>query len=434
MKYNIVNQDAFEAMAGMPDASFDACFCDPPYGIGFMGKGWDHGVPPEVVWAELLRVLKPGAFLIAFGGTRTYHRLTCAIEDAGFEIRDCLMWLYGTGFPKSHNVSKALDKAGGISPERQAKTLKRRREGDGVSREKLAEIVGCTESSIRDWEEGRARRRGAPLEFMVPSEAYRKKLADYLGYSSDERTQAGLTADRRGDESCYGLGHSGNLTGGPTTPLAKQFDGYGTALKPAWEPCILAMKPLNGTFANNATTHGVAGLNIDGCRVPTEEQALGRWPANVIHDGCEEVTGDSFPASRTGSPSRFFYCAKASKAEKNAGCESLPVKQTKGDGGMNNTPDDVCGKYGSVKAAASNSHPTVKPLALCKYLATLILPPATRARKIIVPFSGSGSEMLGAAEAGWEDITGIESDTESGYITIAEARLKHYEENLGEKV
>jgi site-specific DNA-methyltransferase (adenine-specific) len=224
------------------------------------------------------------------------------------------------------------------------------------------------------------------------------------------------------------------------------------------------MKPLDGTFAHNATTHGVAGLNIDDCRVPTEDvvvtnharsaaaavskgahgdckaqnthqtpgQALGRWAANVIHDGSEGVTG-LFPASRAGSASRFFYCAKASKAEKNAGCESLPVKQTKGGGGTSNAADFVCSAFGSVKSAANNSHPTVKPLALCKYLATLILPPDARARKIIVPFSGSGSEMLGAAEAGWEDITGIESDTENGYIAVAEARLKHCQESLNDE-
>jgi len=346
MKYNLINQDAFEAMSQMPDESFDACLCDPPYGIGFMGKGWDHGVPSEVVWAELLRVLKPGAFLIAFGGTRTYHRLTCAVEDAGFEIRDCLMWVYGTGFPKSHNISKAIDKAAGAE----------------------RKVVG------------RKTGRGAT------------PVSDMRG----GKMHAGGTIAGAFDASAITA---------PATPLAKQFDGYGTALKPAWEPCILAMKPLDRTFVHSAATRGVAGLNIDDCRVATGEQALGRWPANVIHDGSEEVTG-LFPASRAGSASRFFYCAKASKAEKNAGCKTK---------------------------AQGNPHPTVKPLALCKYLATLILPPDARARKIIVPFSGSGSEMLGAAEAGWEDVTGIESDTESGYIAVAEARLKHYQESLNDE-
>jgi hypothetical protein len=211
-----------------------------------MGSQWDKGVPSSTVWAEVLRVLKPGAHLLAFGGTRTFHRLTCAIEDAGFEIRDCLMWLYGTGFPKSYDICKALNK-----------------------------------NTDADW---------------------------------------------------------------------SSWSGYGTALKPAWEPCILAMKPIMTTFATNALTHGVAGINIDASRIDEAQ----RWPANLILD-------ESF----TQKWSRFFYCAKASSAERDAGLDSIPESIF----GVGALSDSGRGRN------ARNNHPCVKPIELNRYLANVILPP-----------------------------------------------------------
>lgn len=303
--------DCVDVMRSLPECSVHAIVTDPPYGLGFMGKEWDklsHDWHCE--WAkESLRVARPGATLLAFGGTRSHHRLMCAIEDAGWKIRDCLMWVYGTGFPKSLNVGKAVDKMAGDHPE---------------------------------------------------------------------------------------------------------WSGYGTALKPAWEPIVMAMKPLDGTFAENAMKHGVAGINIDECRVAlngdfkcgangrpsqtglgdnydpataNQHSEEGRWPANLIldeesgsmldeqsgistsgamkrevgsYDG-ESVTGllrgSSGPHNQhggTGGASRFFYCAKASKKER-----------------------------------GGSKHPTVKPLELMRYLVRLVRPP--KGGVILDPFGGSGT-------------------------------------------
>jgi site-specific DNA-methyltransferase (adenine-specific) len=378
--------DCRDVLPTLEASSFDACLCDPPYGLKFMGKDWDHGVPGPAVWAKVFRVLKPGAFLLAFGGTRTHHRLMCAIEDAGFEIRDCMMWLYGQGFPKSLDIGKAIDKAA------------------GALRETL---------STRS-------KRGAFGGVAYAQDSW--TLAQ-----SNQPLALPITA--------------------PATDAAKLFDGYGTALKPAYEPIIVAMKPCEGTFAENALKHGVAGINIEAGRIGTSDslnggaysggerptqfmngglyrkeadeyrQPAGRWPSNVILDeeagamldeqsgtlrnggqnatSAERISKDNVFGKRTGitqlagdsgGASRFFYCAKASKSERGEG----------------------------------NNHPTVKPLKLIEYLARLILPP--QGGKLLVPFSGSGSEMLGARNSGWTDVTGIELS--AGYADIAIERLR----------
>lgn len=250
----------------------DTVITDPPYGLSFMGKGWDRGVPGVEFWEAISGAMKPGAHLLAFGGTRTFHRLTCAIEDAGFEIRDCLMWVYGTGFPKSLDVSKAIDKAAGV--ERVVVRTRRKLQSHSTDdKRKVGAVGGC----------------------------YNGASPDYGGIQE-------ITA--------------------PETSAAQQWDGWGTALKPAWEPIILARKPLIGTVAANVLEHGTGGINIDGCRVPgidpanakrlgrnyTSEQTnfgggqvnqikaavvggnlSGRWPANLIHDGSEEVV-ELFPS------------------------------------------------------------------------------------------------------------------------------------------
>ncbi len=221
--------DVLEVLPALEADSFDACLTDPPYGLKFMGKAWDHGVPGAEVWREVLRVLKPGAMLMAFGGTRTHHRLTVAIEDAGFEIRDCLMWLYGSGFPKSRDISKAIDKAAGA----------------------VRKVVGFDPGVYPD--------------------------SDKWGTSKNN-------AGRIFSGGSATLGPSPITT--PATPAARTWDGYGTALKPAWEPVILAMKPLDGTFAGNALKHGVAGLNVDGGRVevdPNDPVNTARYHAHPSH-------------------------------------------------------------------------------------------------------------------------------------------------------
>ena len=320
--------DVLDALRAMPDNSFHGCLTDPPYGLSFMGHQWDHGVPSAEVWREVLRVLRPGAHLLAFGGTRTFHRLTCAIEDAGFEVRDCMMWLYGSGFPKSHN--------------------------------------------------------------------------------------------------------------GPWG---------GTALKPAWEPIIVSRKPLAGTVAANVQAHGCGGLAIDASRVEAGgpdvnarknkgtgerfggrtfgvmhgdgsgwEATQGRWPANVILD---EEAGAALDA-QSGGASRFFYCAKASRAERDAGLEGFAAQATSryGEQGQGPTPQQTPRK----PVEQRNVHPTVKPLALAAYLARLILPPVEGTR-LLVPFCGSGSEMLGGLRAGWSHVEGIDSWDVA--VRIARARLAH---------
>jgi site-specific DNA-methyltransferase (adenine-specific) len=358
-------------MATLDPESVDAIVSDPPYGLSFMGKGWDHGVPGVEFWAEALRVAKPGAHLLAFGGTRTYHRLACAIEDAGWEIRDCVMWVYGSGFPKSHDVSKAIDKAA------------------GAERETVGPKV-------------------------------------YAG--GHVQNHSGIA---HGGSYC-GFDHSGTtMATAPATDAARQWSGWGTALKPAWEPIIVARKPLAGTVAENVLTYGTGGINVDGCRVGAEQTVTlrsgsmgkgiyggdarvgsfanppGRWPANLIHDGSEEVVG------LTGSAARFFYCAKASKADRDEGCEGLPLRK---EGTWGGEEDDL--SEGKKKIHPSrNHHPTVKPTALMRYLCRLVTPPGGL---VLDPFTGSGSTGKAAILEGFRFI-GIEREAE--YVEIAKARI-----------
>jgi hypothetical protein len=332
--------DCREVLKQLPDCSIDSIVTDPPYELGFMGKSWDStGVAYDVtVWQECLRVLKPGGHLLAFGGSRTYHRLAVAIEDAGFQIRDQIMWVYGSGFPKSLNIGKAIDKAAGAE----------------------REVIGQKMYA----------RKGVAI--------------------AEERTAIG--------GGSFGEARMGDITT-PATDKAKEWEGWGTALKPAHEPIVLARKPLDGTVANNVLTHGVGGINIDGCRVGSEvvergnagrgrghnegtyklgfgvidlkQTSTGRFPANFIHDGSDEVlelfpqTSPSKAAARGGtnpnpmdwgnnrsdgdivkghtdnggSAARFFYCAKANKKDRNEGLDGFEVKNNKRDNEKNRIPD-----------------------------------------------------------------------------------------------
>ena len=410
---DIHHGDCREVMATLDAESVDAIVSDPPYGLSFMGKGWDHGVPGVEFWTEALRVAKPGAHLLAFGGTRTYHRLACAIEDAGWEIRDCVMWVYGSGFPKSHDVSKAIDKAAGAERER----IRGVRSG----------VVGAT-------------------------------------YAGDEWS-------REFKDSV--------LSPDPITDAARQWQGWGTALKPAWEPIIVARKPLVGTVAENVLTHGTGAINVDGCRVGTEavlshhtamlshggdnarpwhnghetttHQNTGRWPANLIHDGSEEVVGlfpETLSSKRkpchekgrthgacygspsgsqyasthgdSGSAARFFYCAKASKADRDEGCEGLPqtIKQSVACGDKRHGTLPYTNEPREMNPRPrGNHHPTVKPTALMRYLCRLVTPPGG---VVLDPFTGSGSTGKAAILEGFRFI-GIEREAE--YVEIAKARI-----------
>ena len=419
--------DCLEVLAGLPENSVDTCITDPPYELGFMGKKWDSSgiaFQPET-WQAVFRVLKPGAILLAFGSTRTYHRIACAIEDAGFEIRDTIAWVYGSGFPKSYDISKGIDKQAGAE----------------------REVVGK--------------------------------------YESPENTSGG-----KGRKFCHGgqpLDGLPDITA-PSTPEAQLWHGWGTALKPAFEPIIVAMKPIDGTFVNNALTWGVAGLWIDGGRVGTEDDfgrggvrertrgyvgiksddtipaqpasPLGRFPANLIHDGSDEVM-EGFPNSNgaaapvakgqkefggviygkfktggddgasfygdSGSAARFFYCAKASRSERNAGLEGMEEFDIKGAVGMpvvdNGRGDEYLShgvKY-ERKTKAQNFHPTVKPIELMRYLVRLTKTPTGGV--VLDPFTGSGTTGIACVLEGREFI-GIEREAE--YVEIAKKRIAHY--------
>lgn len=335
--------DCLERMKELPDNSVDSIVTDPPYELGFMGKSWDKtGIANNVeMWREAMRVLKPGGHLLSFSGSRTYHRMTCAIEDAGFEIRDQIMWVYGSGFPKSLNVSIAIDKSAGVVPE---KVPRVRSDGKATGRE------------------------GASFNASDVSMSF----------------------------------------GEPVTDAARQWDGWGTALKPAHEPICVARKPLQKkTVAANVLEHGTGALNIDGCRVGDgtdrtqggasglsaiwnedadnvrlERPEGGRWPANIIHDGSKEVIA-SFPDVKD-SPARFFYCAKANKNDRGEG----------------------------------NNHPTVKPTELMRYLVRLVTPPNG---VVLDPFLGSGSTGKACVLEGFNFI-GIDMAEE--YVEIARQRIE----------
>lgn len=386
MAFEIKHGDCLEVMRGMADNSVDAVVTDPPYGLSFMGKKWDYDVPSEEVWRECLRVLKPGGHLLAFAGTRTQHRMAVRIEDAGFEIRDMIAWVYGSGFPKSLDVSKAIDKAAGAERE-------------------------------------------------------------VLGYTANARpNRVGKETKLSGAQTI-----GGEITA-PATEAARQWQGWGTALKPALEPITVARKPLIGTVAENVLQYGTGAINVDGGRVGTDDVILfnrkpegltisgwkennrnpyqqssqGRWPANLIHDGSDEVVG-LFPDTGNssggkgaasdlidnpsvygafsgankgasaggfggaGSAARFFYCAKASKFDRGKG----------------------------------NRHPTVKPTELMRYLVRLVTQPGGT---VLDPFTGSGSTGKAAVLEGFEFI-GIEREAE--YVAIAEARIAEAQRSLG---
>jgi len=381
----LINSDCIAAMTEMHSNSVDSIVTDPPYELGFMGKSWDSsGVAFNVeVWKEALRVLKPGGHLIAFSGSRTYHRMAVAIEDAGFEIRDQIMWVYGSGFPKSHNISKGIDKAAGAERER------------------------------------------------VPYKG---------GIASGQANYGG-----------GGQIHDGTKVGEISVTLAaQQWDGWGTALKPAHEPMVLARKPVIGTIANNVLNFGVGGLNIDGSRVGSEG---GRFPANFIHDGSDEVlalfpdTGKStggrigkksmgdvtnVPAGQyeagdpgygdSGSAARFFYCAKTSKRDRNEGLDGFPIKEVP-FGGHGNKEEDFMSQA-LRNAPRANHHPTVKPTSLMQYLVRLVTPPNGT---VLDPFMGSGSTGKACAYEGFNFI-GIDQSAE--YVEIAQARIDFALEEL----
>jgi site-specific DNA-methyltransferase (adenine-specific) len=448
----------------LADASVDAVCTDPPYELGFMGRAWDAaGVAFDpATWAACLRVLKPGGHLLAFGGTRTWHRMVCAVEDAGFEIRDSIHWIAAQGFPKSLDVAKAIDKAGGSSPQQQAAVLRQARERAGMSRHDVAAAIGCTVTSVCDWEEGRARARGCDVEYLVPSPEYRRKLADLLGYTQDERVVVGVGGGSRG---LYKTGHRGVQYGPGATDAARRWEGWGTALKPAHEPIVVARKPLAGTVAGNVLTHGTGALNIDACRTatsPADAEAMkrantpgsgrmraggspigtfvrstptgamdttrGRWPTNLVftHSDCDHECAPDCPVGELDRQSgvRTSGSRRAGDFELMGymGADVAPMPAIEGNSGGASRFFPVF-RY-EAKASPGErprvdgvAHETVKPLDLMRWLVRLVTPPGGT---VLDPFLGSGTTAEACVIEGFRCV-GIERDDR--YIPLIKARL-----------
>jgi len=411
----VTQGNSLDLLRELPADSVDSCVTDPPYELGFMGKKWDaSGIAYSVeLWREVMRVLKPGGHLLAFGGTRTHHRMVCAIEDAGFEIRDEMQWIYGSGFPKSLDVSKAIDKVNGETG-RLLKFVDWMR----TTGLKAGEINAAIEKSDVG---SHYLRRDQPA---IPTVALWEKLRPLCGDVPawvDELVER-IEAEREvvGNRSVpVGHAFAGEIYGGdssshtvnitaPATPAARKWQGWGTALKPANEPICVARKPLIGTVAENVLEYGTGAINVDAGRVESDVpvqssagkgapfgpgaypigegrqyQNQGRWPANVLHDGSDEVL------AAFGDAARFFYCAKASRRERDAGCED-----------------------------ERNGHPTVKPLALMQYLVRLVTP---QGGTVLDPFTGSGTTGAAALESGCAFI-GFELNPE--YCEIANRRIE----------
>ena len=351
----IINGNNLEELKNFPDNYFHSVVTDPPYGLSFMGKKWDYDVPSVELWTDVFRVLKEGGYLLSFAGTRTQHRMAVNIEDAGFEIRDMIAWVYGSGFPKSHNIGRAVDKL------------------QGNEREIYNKPIAYPDSDC----------------WGVPNK--NKPLKKTMFQAGSRKMSGGFVEDTKG---------------------TSEWEGWGTALKPALEPITMARKPFKGTVANNVLKNGVGGINIDDCRVGVDENdknhrpnwnkhtthkmqneiygtydkrdnkvlTQGRFPANFIHNGSDEVK-DLLEES-----SRFFYCAKASKKDRNEGLEK-------------------------------NNHPTVKPTDLMRYLIRLVTP---KNGIVLDCFMGSGSTGKACAYEGF-NFVGIDLDKD--YCEIAKARI-----------
>jgi len=409
--------DVIEELKKMPDNCFHGCLTDVPYELGFMNKKWDQtGIAFNVdMWKELYRVLKPGSYLLSFGGTRTFHRIACAIEDARFIVKDTIMWIFSSGFPKAADISKHIDRMKGL----QREVVGQRTDGTGKQ----------------------------PLKM-------------------------------------YNHGKSGSTFNVTESTCAEstQWEGYKSCLKPAYEPIIVAQKPCEGTIAANCLKYGTGALNIENCRVPGQPRNPGfknpheshrdmmstsnrklidyqspcdRFPANIILENCDEVKnmfpnapgqqgdlvghdkrskgncyGEYGPSpdhyrriETVKNASRFFYTAKVSQRERNAGLEMLsdtlqknPMRSANGSGEKNF-------QGGFQDKMVKNTHPTLKPISLTTYLAKLILPPIDNSN-IIIPFAGTGSEVIGAVKAGWHTFTAIEKEKE--YVDISEKRYKFW--------
>jgi len=458
----IYHGDCIEVMRSLPDNSVDSIVTDPPYELGFMGKGWDaSGIAynPEV-WRNVLRVLKPGGHLLAFGGTRTWHRLAVGIEDAGFEIRDSIAWMYGSGFPKSLDVSKAIDKNNGEVGRLLKFTFWMRTTGltakqldaatdtfmgshyltsksqPAIPTPELWSLIRPLCGNVPEW-----------VDLLVERIAAEREVVG-------ERRQRGRA---EGDAPFNTASSPTEILTAPATPEAQKWAGWGTALKPAHEPIVVARKPLIGTVAENVLTHGTGALNIDGSRIGTDgggthcnnrdkngkclghdnagrstsgatvhgdNSASGRWPANVILDEAMAAELDRQSGVSAGK----------------VGMKQISGKVTFGVGGDINakrfdsgtTDSGGASRFFYVPKANKNerpnidetAHPTVKPLTLMRYLCKLVTPPGGT---ILEPFAGSGTTIEAALMEGF-NVIAIEMTDE--YLPLIVERIERYGEML----
>jgi DNA modification methylase len=487
----ILNGNNLDLLKTLPDNSVDSIVTDPPYGLSFMNKKWDYDVPSVELWKEVYRVLKHGGHVLSFGGTRTYHRMVVNIEDAGFEIRDQIMWLYGSGFPKSLNIGKAIDKRGGESIGWFIDYILDFAEEKGISKKDLTMLFPSKNGNPTGWLWNKQHNQSITLEQY-------NTIKDFLGLDFPTLEEA--------KREIVGVGKAGLTKGNiatfsgdvefaitaPSTEQAKKWEGWGTALKPANEPICLARKPLSEkSVAENVLKHGTGGINIDGCRVnfqneedrkestaknqhedfgtkpmtnnnvygdysmidPKNYDPTGRFPANIILDEeagklLDEQSGilNKQGVSKTdnksgwqnkyvggnivkpierklyldnGGASRFFYCAKASKSDRDDGCGNLNDKHFQMPPFADEDSDKSVLKNRMNSKSGKNHHPTVKPTDLMRYLCRLITPPNGM---VLDPFMGSGSTGKGAILEGF-DFIGMELDPE--YVEIAKARIEH---------
>lgn len=508
--YKLYQGDMLDMLDVVEENSIDSIVTDPPYELNFMNKGWDNaGISfKKETWEQCFKALKPGGHLLAFGGTRTYHRIACAIEDAGFEIRDCIMWIYGSGFPKSMDISKQIDKRGGCTVGWFGDYLKDVLKERGMSYSDLSKYFPSKSGNLT----GRVSNWINNLE--LPTNEQFNKVCEILNLPFSKLEEAERVVVGKGKAGLT-KGSIANFSGKtefdltiPTTDVARKWEGWGTQLKPSYEPIIIARKPVESSITENVMKWGVGGYNIDECRVPLEDgyefkttnrksraddnvfdnsncgfdsenntnasaDPKGRFPANTIltydETDFDEVCGN-FPNSKgassqnnysnghiyrgqslnesqtslngfrewyndSGSASRYFYCAKASKKDRDAGLEEMDAVAGHGKG---NGLDRVCEFCGVsqltpelchcetkswVAKPKKNFHPTVKPTELMQYLVKLVTP---RNGIVLDPFNGSGSTGKAVLYENKErDVNysyiGIELTPE--YLPISKARL-----------
>ena len=397
-----------------PD-SIDSIVTDPPYELNFMNKGWDNsGIAfQKETWEKCYTALKPGGYLLAFGGSRTFHRIAVAIEDAGFEIRDTIMWLYGSGFPKSMNLGKAVE----------------------------SKLVNGS-ANTQDWKN----LKGTKVE--TGDWGLNANAFEYGARPSDYSEDGHMRVDKVDYQ----------------TEEGKQWDGWGTSLKPAYEPVIVARKPCEGSCVDNVMKYGVGGINIDGCRVETNEDIKihnytqnsgiygkydskieehstnqGRFPSNVIltydESDKDEVCG-GMPIENYESANRYFYCAKASQKDRDEGLEDFELQRKAGYGYDRGYMNAGEGMFKDRQTAKRNTHPTVKPCELMQYLVRLVTP---KGGTVLDPFNGSGSTGKATMFENKDrnaDYKYIGIELTSEYLPISQARIEYainYVDTVSEK-